>query len=166
MVKPEKFSQFEGFHMGMVMPYYSEGEFSMHELLEYILSETGPAEVMLTSFSITEVAIRTFLNLTSEGKITGLQCIFDLSVKQHKAGLLFFASNITLNIALAKCHAKLILIMNEKWRVAVVSSANMQINDKIEAGIVATTLEVFNFYYPKFVRSFDNSLKITHNDFR
>lgn len=166
MFKPEKFSQFEGFCQDKIMPYYSEGEFSMHQLLEYVLSETGPAEVMLTSFSITEVAVRTFLNLTEEKKITGLQCIFDFSVKQHKAGLLFFASNITANIALAKCHAKLILIHNEKWRVAVVSSANLQINDKIEAGIIATTQEIFNFYYPKFIRSFDNSLKITPDDFK
>lgn len=137
----------------------------MHELLEYLLSVTGPAFVRITSYSITEVAVRTFLRLVENKSIIDLECIFDLSVKQHKAGLLFFASNITPKIALTKCHAKLMLILNDDWILSVVSSANLQVNDKIEAGIIVGDASVFNFYKDRFNKTFDKSLKISKDDF-
>ena len=134
-------------------------------LLEYLLSVTGPADVRITSFSLTEVAVRTFLNLMEKKGIAGLKCIFDLSVRQHKAGLLFFASNITSEIALAKIHAKLILIGNKDWKIAVTSSANLQINDKVEAGIVAADAGIYSFFLSKFDNTFHSSLKITKDGF-
>ncbi len=137
--------------------YYSEGDFSMHELLEALLDLTGPASVKITSFSITEVAIRAFHRLSEERKITNLRCILDQTVKSYRLGLLLFAVNVSSEIALAKNHAKIILIENDKWKLTVVSSANFNVNDKIEAGIVSGCHDVYDFFSLKFDETFQKS---------
>ena len=154
-----------GSERNQLIPYYSEAEFSMHELLEALLKVTGPAYVKLTTFSITEAAIRTFHQLSDEKLILGLHCIFDISVRMHRLGLLNFALNVSGNIALTKNHAKIILIENENYKLTVISSANLNVNDKIEAGIITTQTEIFYFYFKKFWETYNKSVIIDQNEF-
>jgi hypothetical protein len=142
------------------LPYWSDADFSMHELLECLLEQTGPASVRISSFSITEIAVRAFSNLQERGLITGLKCLFDFSVKQHRLGLLFFASNVLTHISLCKCHAKLILIKNDEWRVAVVGSANFNVNDKKEVGIISSVESIFNMFSKKYDDWFSEAMII------
>lgn len=146
-------------------PYYSEMEFSMHELLEKLMEITGPAKVKLTTFSITEAAVRVFHRLSDERKIIDLKCIFDISVKMHRLGLLFFALNASTEIALAKNHAKIILIENETWKLTVISSANFNINDKIEAGIITGCRDVYEFYSRKFDETVSKNIILNKDEF-
>jgi hypothetical protein len=154
-----------GNNPNIVVPYYSESEFSMHELLERLVEMTGPAEVKVSSFSITEVAIRTFLRLIDNHLIIGLRCIFDRSVKMHHIGLHLFALNVTTGIALTKNHAKIILIQNEQWKITVISSANLNVNDKIEAGMITGNPEIFDFYHLKFEDTFEKSIILDSDDY-
>lgn len=155
-----------GNNPGGVTPYYSECEFSMHELLERLVEMTGPAEVKVSSFSVTEVAIRTFLRLMDNRLITGLRCIFDRSVKMHHFALHLFALNVMTGLAMTKNHAKIILIQNERWKIAVVSSANLNVNDKIEAGIITGDPAIFDFYNRKFEDTFEKSIILEEDDFK
>lgn len=154
-----------GHNKGVNLFYYSEIEFSMHELLDAILQMTGPASVWISSFSISEVAIRTFHRLSEDRVITDLHCIFDQSVKRHRLGLLFFALNVSGKVSLAKNHAKIILIENENWKLTVLSSANFNVNDKIEAGIITGCLDMFSFYKEKLESTFYNNIIIYRDDF-
>lgn len=160
-----KFEGIQEIRQNDTIPFTSEGEFSMHELLEFLLQRTGPAKVRITSFSITEAAVRSFLHLMEIGIILHLECLFDLSVKRHKLGLLNFAANIATSIALAKCHAKLILIENDNWSVSVIGSANFQVNDKIEAGVISTRPEFLQFYRERFNCWFWKGLLISKDEF-
>lgn len=160
-----KFAELGNIEPDSVLAYVSENSFSMHELLAHLLETTGPANVRIMSFSITEVAIRTFLNLIDSGKIQKLQCILDLSVKRYRLALLNFMNNVVTEISLIKNHAKLILIENEQWKVAVVSSANFNVNDKIEAGVILTKPLLFSVYDKHFVRWFNQGLKIQKDEF-
>jgi len=160
-----KFNGIQKITRDVTFPFVSEGEFSMHELLEFLLEKTGPAKVSITSFSITEAAVRSFLYLMETGIILHLECLFDLSVKRHKLGLLNFANNIATSIALAKCHAKLILIENDNWSVSVIGSANFQVNDKIEAGVISTRPEFLQFFRDRFTCWFLKGLLISKDEF-
>lgn len=160
-----KFAELGNIEPDSVLAYVSENSFSMHELFAHLLETTGPANVRIMSFSITEVAIRTFLNLIDSGKIQKLQCILDLSVKRYRLALLNFMNNVVTEISLIKNHAKLILIENEQWKVAVVSSANFNVNDKIEAGVILTKPLLFSVYDKHFVRWFNQGLKIQKDEF-
>jgi len=160
-----KFAGIREIRQNETIPFTSEGEFSMHELLEYLLLKTGPAKVRITSFSITEAAVRSFLHLMETGVILSLECLFDLSVKRHKLGLLNFANNIATSIALTKCHAKLILIENSDWKISVAGSANFQVNDKIEAGVISTCPEFLTFYLDRFSIWFTKGILISKDEF-
>jgi len=161
----DKFSGIQEITRDVTFPFASEGEFSMHELMEFLLEKTGPATVRVTSFSITEAAVRSFLHLMETGVILRLECLFDLSVKRHKLGLLYFVNNVASSIALAKCHAKLILIENRDWKISVVGSANFQVNDKIEAGVISTRPEFLQFYWSRFTLWFLKGISITRDEF-
>ena len=156
---------FESFGDRNVIPMASNAEWSMHQLLEFLLRKTGRAKVKLSSFSITEVAIRTFLNLKEEGLIERLDCLFDLTVKRHKAGLLFFTSNVADNIVVSKCHAKLILIETAEYAITVVGSPNFNINDKKEVVVVFFERWFFDFYSQVLDTWMEEGLRIDAHEF-
>ena len=160
-----KFSELQTVDQNVIFPFSTEGTFSMHELLEFLLQKTGPATVRVMSFSITEVAIRTFLNLMEHGSIEKLECIFDLTVKRHRLGLLYFMNNVVSAISLTKNHAKLILIQNKKWKITVAGSANFNVNDKIEAGVISTQPDFFDFYNEKFNQWFNQGILVSKDEF-
>jgi hypothetical protein len=147
------------------IPYFSDGEFSMHQLIEHVIEQTGPAKMALSSFSITEVAVRTFQRLIENKQIQSLACLFDFTVRRHKLGLLFFANNIVTKIAIAKCHAKVIVIYNAKYYVTIISSANLNINDKLEAGIISTDREIFDKTFTQLKKSIDKAMQISKDEF-
>ncbi len=160
-----KFSGLKPIEKETIFPFASEGTFSMHELLEFLLQKTGPASVRIMSFSITEVAIRSFLTLMENGSIEKLQCIFDLTVKRHRLGLLYFMNNVVSAISLTKNHAKLILIQNNEWKITVVGSANFNVNDKIEAGVISSQPKFFRFYDERFSKWFSEGILVSKDEF-
>lgn len=161
----KKFRTIEPIQQNKTIPFASAGDFSMHELLEWLLQTTGPAAVHISSFSISEVAIRSFFRLMESNTILQLECLFDLSVKRHKLGLLHFANNIASSIAISKNHAKFILLKNENWQLVVMGTANFQVNDKNEVGIISTDPVLFKFYTQIFSDWFTKGMKITSDEF-
>lgn len=146
-------------------PYASEADFSTHELVNHLLKQTGPAAVRISSFSITEIAIRSFLNLRESGMITELTCLFDMTVKRHRPGILYFALNIVNEVRLTKIHAKLIFIDNIDWNLVVVTSSNLNVNDKMEVGLIISNPKEYQFYSDCFDKWFNDALKIDPDEF-
>lgn len=147
------------------IPYVSDADFSTHELIAHLLEETGPAKVRISSFSITETAIRSFLRLQESGLITSMTCLFDLSVKRYRVGLLFFASNVISEIGMTNIHAKLAFIENENWKVVVITSANLNINDKKEAGVIISVPWHYQNMLAHYEKWYNESLKVTPDEF-
>jgi hypothetical protein len=50
------------------------------------------------------------------------------------------------DIRLTTCHAKIVVLQNQQWSVAIVGSANFTNNPRIEAGIVSTERAVGDFH--------------------
>jgi len=161
----KKFRKIPEIEKNKTIPFASAAEFSMHELLEFLLQKTGPATVRVSTFSISEIAIRSFFNLMEQGTIYRLECLFDLSVKRHKLGLLYFVNNIASSIAISKNHAKFILIENADWAIVVVGTANFQVNDKNEVGIISTEPGFYKFYSDIFADWFLKGILITQDEF-
>ncbi|OQX93048.1 MAG: hypothetical protein B6I17_04555 [Tenericutes bacterium 4572_104] len=143
--------------------FFTEGRWSFHELLLYLLSFSGPAKVSITSFSISEVTLRTFLSAIELGHITNLELILNTSVTRNKTALLFFANNIVKKIGLSRNHMKLILIENDKFKIVVNQSANATPNNSEETGVICTHKKIYEIYNRKFNQLLDNSI-IFEND--
>jgi len=145
-------------------PYFSEGLWSHHELFLYLLGITGPAEVWISTFSISEISIRSFASAIEENLITKMHCIFDHTVKKNKMELLYFANNIVLDAYLVANHAKLILIKNDKWQISVIGSANMTPNPRKEVGVIFTIPSIFEKYLGYFEQSKASGIKVSFDE--
>lgn len=119
----------------------------------------------LSSFSISEEAVRTLLNLKDEGFIDELHCLFDFTVKNHKTGLMFFASNVVDTISISKCHAKIVLIQTNEINLTIISSANLNVNDKKEVSAIFYSKEIFDFYHSTLTSWIDSGIKVSPDEF-
>lgn len=121
-----------------IIQFSTGGQWSTHEMIEYILLKTGPARVCLSTWTITELPLRTLLSLHKRGLITELNCLFDHRIKERTPKAFQLAQAIVSNLKLTKVHAKVTVIENERWGVAIISSANLSRNPRIEAGVIFT----------------------------
>lgn len=124
--------------------FWSFGRFAQHDLLFYLLQQTGPAHVEVATWSICNEAMERILRLVSDGTIRTIRFILDPRVKvRNPRPLQILIKNFP--YVLTPCHAKVTLIHNEQWNVSVVSSQNMTRNPRMERGIINTDSEIFKF---------------------
>jgi hypothetical protein len=126
--------------------YVSMGDWSTHDLLFYLLEQTGPARVYFTTWAISEYAIRQLHLMIEDGLILELKGIFDYRNGTRKPAELQFLQKITTDIKAAKCHAKVTVIINDTWGVCVVGSSNYTRNPRIEANVLCSVREVAEFH--------------------
>ena len=123
--------------MGETIHYGSFGEWSMHDLLAYLIQQTGPAQVYIATWSISEIAVRSLLFNLQNGNITDLMMIFDWRIKVRRPEVYELAKFNISDIRLTTCHAKVTVIINDIWAIAIVGSANYTNNPRIEAGVIS-----------------------------
>jgi hypothetical protein len=121
--------------------WVSDGRWSMHELLMALLDLTGPAEVHISSYALSETAARFLVQLKEAGNITGLYCVLDSRVDTRTAHSLQVIKSIADDYALVDTHAKVTVITNDEWHIAVIGSANYTENSRYEAGVIICTKE-------------------------
>ena len=135
----------ETLEMGDLVEYYTNGRFSMHNLIEYILRATGPANVLIATWAMTEAPLRTLQRLKSEGEILKLECMLEHKVPGHNPKSYAFAKAFFDDIWLGRNHAKVGVIENEDWGVVITTSANLTRNRRIEAGDIKCSIESAKF---------------------
>lgn len=148
---------------GSIKPFMHKGEWAIHEVLPTLISAIGPASVKIATFSISEDSLRPLFFLTEDGKITGLQMLLDTTVKRHKIDLLLFAANISPEIRIDSCHAKVLLVENEQYKFGIVGSANLNQNHRWEAGFYFTAGKHYDYFAKEFDKSFENAMNYAIN---
>lgn len=142
-----------------VAPFFCEGGWSLHELIAHCIAFTGPADVRISSFSIGEEAIRSFLLLTDAGCVKSLKLLLDFSIQRRKFDLVLFAQACCADIRLYPNHSKVVLL-NGARNACIVSSQNLTRNPRLEAGFVATSHYIFNCFSYLFDAYFENALPL------
>lgn len=138
-----------------VIGFHHKGEWAIHEALTVLLSITGPASVMMETFNISEDALRPMFFEMEKRNITSLRLLIDLNVKRHKLEMLLFAAGITADIRIASCHAKVLLIKNDKYQIGIVGSANANQPIRYEAGFLFSDPGMFSFFESEFEHVFN-----------
>ena len=137
--------------LGILIPgkskhYYSSGAFNLIQLVLYILRQTGPANVFLATYSISDRSITTLRNHIDKGEILSIRFLIDNRVRSINPKS--FDYLLTAFPGRTRCrtlHAKVALVWNENWHISVVGSQNATHNPKLERGIIHTSSEIFNF---------------------
>lgn len=126
--------------------WVSNGDWSMHELLMALLDKTGPAAVYISSYAMGETPCRTIAQLKNSGAITKLYCVLDNRVDVRTAGSLQVIQGIADEYALISTHAKVTVVVNEKYRLVVIGSSNYTENERFEAGVISNDPQVVDLH--------------------
>lgn len=116
----------------------TRGTWSNHNVLEWILKKTGPARVWITSWTISEIAVRTLIQLIDSGQIEEIHCLFDERIKVNCPQAYQLVSKEVVDMKLTKIHAKSIVVLNDDWGVSVTTSANFTRNPRIEKYVICS----------------------------
>lgn len=136
-------------HIGIIpqdkaLHFVTFGRWSMHDLIFYVLKQTGPAHIKMASWSICEPAVRNFVSKVESGEILSCEFLLDPRVKVRNPKPL---QMVQMNFVhrFAACHAKVTTIENDNWKISIVASANLTNNPRIERGVIFPFKDVFEF---------------------
>lgn len=126
-------------------------------MLGWILDQTGPADVYVSTFSTSDAFLRGFHNLRKKKCVLKSVMLADLkaskkTVKLYKEMQMCFDS-----VYLSENHSKVILVQNDRWTVTVISSQNQTYGDRAETTLVTTNQEIFYQQYCGFSDIIDNN---------
>lgn len=122
--------------MGSSYHIVSNAEWSLHDVLALLLEKTGPADVWITTWAISENPVREILQLLDAGLIRALNCLFDSRIKSQCPDAYQLIKGNFKRIGLTDIHAKQLVIINDSWAISVSSSANMTNKRRIEKYVI------------------------------
>ena len=128
-----------------VIHLVSAGAWSTHELLMYLLGITGPARVLIATWTMTETPARSILDAMQAGLITDMKCIMDVRMEKKPAVLQLAKFNMS-QVRLSQSHAKVFVIQNDEWGISVSGSMNFTENPRIEQGVISTNKAIAEFH--------------------
>ena len=132
--------------MGTVVDFYTDGKWSLHQLVEHLLAVTGPAHVYLATWTITEDPVRSLVRLRESGAIRDLYALLNHKVRERCPAAFHLALQQFSGVGEAKCHAKSTVLMNDDWALSIVGSANYSRNPRLEVGAIHLLRESAEFH--------------------
>ena len=124
---------------------YLTNELQVADVLEWILSQVGKAEVWQTSFSISEEFLRRLFFIEQEGQVSQFNLILDFKATQKTLRLWPFICQTMQHVYLADNHSKVLLVRSENGdTVTVLTSQNLTRGNRIESALVTTDSGIFN----------------------
>jgi len=126
--------------------FYSYGNYNLVRLLMYILKQTGPAHMFMTSYSFSQKSIEQIQKRLEKKEILSFRVIIDNRVKSMSPKP-FQMLSTSFDYRCISIHAKVALVWNDDWKITVVTSQNATDNPKIERGVIFTDSKLFDFDY-------------------
>ena len=133
--------------------YYSWGNFNQVGLIIYLIKQTGPVHLLMTSYSFSTKSIEQLQNRITKKEILSFRVILDNRVRVMSPKP-FQMIATSFNYRCMSVHAKVALLWNDKWKITIVTSQNATDNPKLERGTIFTDEQIFNF-----------DLKVLENEF-
>ena len=122
---------------------YLDNRLQLFDVLEYILKETGPAAVSISTFSTSEEFLRRLYKMKEKGLIHNAVLLGDLKAAKKTVNLYSFMRTIFDKVYLSENHSKVLLIENSNWMVSVVTSQNQTRGNRTECSMICTQPDIF-----------------------
>jgi hypothetical protein len=126
--------------------YASAGLWSVHDLLFHLLRQTGPADVWIATWSMTEDSVRMLVQGLESGLLRSMRLLIDARVTRRNASAYAFVQAHADQVRVTACHAKVTVIQNDDWAISINGSPNYTNNPRIESGVVTTDPAVASFH--------------------
>ena len=119
-----------------VINYVTDGAWSMHHLLAYLVQKCGNSRVYVSTWRMSEESLRVIQGLKSVGLIKEFNLIISDRMKSHNPQEHQLAKEVCDRLVFAKNHSKVLVIRGEHCTATVISTANFSTNRRIESGVI------------------------------
>ena len=116
-------------------------------LLNWILQQTGRADVYVSTFSTSEAFLNGFYNLQKKKLIGHSVLLADLKASKKTVKLYRLMQSCFDSVYLGMNHSKIMLVQNDTHLVSVISSQNQTYGDRAECTMVTTDQMAFYDLY-------------------
>jgi hypothetical protein len=112
----------------------NKGQFSLIDIIDHCLTATGPADVMISTWTAAGADLGFANALMTSGAIRSLRFVVDFSFPtrqpEYCAALRERFGDACLRVT--KTHAKFVVIQNSQWSIVIRSSMNLNENRRLE----------------------------------
>lgn len=113
----------------------SKGQFSLVELITYLLTVTGPAHLTVSTWTAAGADLAHTSDLLANGSVTSCRWLVDFSFPSRQPAYCAmlrdkFGDN---SIACTANHAKFVMVRNDTWNIVVRTSMNLNLNKRLES---------------------------------
>lgn len=123
---------------------YLSNAVQVADILEWILSQVGVAEVWQTSFSISEEFLRRLFFICRANKVSRINLVLDHKATNKTLKLWAFITQVIERTYLADNHSKILLVKSESGdTVSVVTSQNLTRGNRAESAFISTDPVIF-----------------------
>mgnify|MGYP001187254535 CR=1 FL=1 len=127
----------------------TKGQFSLIHLISEVLKITGPAEVLISTWSAGVYDASALRAMLDSGLILDVMIMTDRSYPTRQKE---YATTLEMafgkdKIRTTNTHAKFVLISNEEWKICIRSSMNLNENKRCENFDLDDDAEIFDFYH-------------------
>jgi hypothetical protein len=148
LASAKKFDEyFADFGDDMAYFYASDGKVSSYQLVNYFLDKFAErATVYITTWGFTETALRQLALRKKSGQINELFFVFSDKTKVNKANEFQLATSVATAYKIHPCHAKIYLVRTKNHQVSLITSGNLNRNNKLEAGVITSSKSIWDGY--------------------
>lgn len=123
---------------------YLSNAVQVADILEWILSQVGVAEIWQTSFSISEEFLRRLYFICKDKRVNRINLVLDHKATNKTLKLWAFISQVIERTYLADNHSKILLVKSQKGdMVSVVTSQNLTRGNRAESAFISTDPGIF-----------------------
>lgn len=146
---------------------YLSNAVQVADILEWILSQVGVAEVWQTSFSISEEFLRRLFFICKANKVSRINLVLDHKATNKTLKLWAFITQVIERTYLADNHSKILLVKGENGTtVSVITSQNLTRGNRHESAFISTSPEIFANLYDQVNDLIKNHSVPLHDLFR
>lgn len=113
---------------------FTQGQFSLMELVQAVLARTGPADVAISTWTAAVADLRDAYNLLECGKIRAFRLLIDRSFETRQPQYCDSVRDLfgDDSVRATRIHAKFALIRNEQYDLSIRTSMNLNTNRRFE----------------------------------
>ena len=119
---------------GMELFGLTRGQYSFISIIEHLLNQTGPANVVISTWTAAGAELEAAKDFLKSKQIKSLRFLVDQSfpTRQPDYCKVLFKTFGKECIRMTRSHCKFALIMNDEWNLVIRTSMNLNENRRIE----------------------------------
>lgn len=133
-------------YKGMEIFGLTKGQFSIINVIETVIEQTGPSDVVISTWTAAGAEIKKAEDFLNNGFINKLHFIVDRSFETRKKTYYdMLIKKFGDIVSVTNTHAKFILISNDEWKISIRTSMNLNENKRLENFEISDCEKLFEY---------------------